>query len=310
MSNKTTEDFGRRDLDFNTPKVVDVLPEYFQSDNPKLIELLNAYMDYMDSDGGFRSDLRDLYKVRDIGSVPIDLLNSILEETGLGLTVDQLDDPRVIAQNFPDYFRYKGSLYSSKYFFRMLYGEEAEISYPKDQLFIVGESRIGPESLKLIQNGALYQVLSILIKSSQPISVWRELYKQFVHPAGFYLGGEVLAEGIVDLSASLNVMPDAIPDSDAGSIIVPSETTVEITAFADPLTILFDSDGETLRVNLAKSVDFYDSIYTPETFDSVYPSVFAIDNVNAITWDDSSTITWDNTVETFDQAWHDSAGAV
>src|SRR6056297_888526 len=100
MSNKTTEDFGRRDLDFNTPKVVDVLPEYFQSDNPKLIELLNAYMDYMDSDGGFRSDLRDLYKVRDIGSVPIDLLNSILEETGLGLTVDQLDDPRVIAQNF------------------------------------------------------------------------------------------------------------------------------------------------------------------------------------------------------------------
>jgi hypothetical protein len=60
-------------------------------------------------------------------------------------------------------------LYSAEGFFRAFYGEQPEIVYPKNNLFIVGESKVGPESLKYIQNGALYQVLSVLVRSGVPI---------------------------------------------------------------------------------------------------------------------------------------------
>lgn len=307
MTNKTIEDFGRRDLDFKTPKVVDVLPEYFRQDHPQLIELLEAYMDFLDSDGGINDDLRNILKARDIGSVSLEFLNFLLEETGLGLTTGQVADPRTIAQNFPDYFRYKGSLFSAKYFFRMLYGEEAEISYPKDQLFIVGESEIGPESLKFIQNGALYQVLSILVKSSQPISVWREQFKRFVHPAGFYLGGEVLAEGIVNLN--LNIMPTVVLDSDAGEISLVGVADVGLEAVSDPLTLLLTSpnEAEPYRVNTNKPMERFKDV-TLATLQLQYGSIYELSTANPFDFSDSDSdgIDFSNTIETMDQSPHDS----
>jgi len=308
-TNNTLEDFGRRSLDLKTPKVIEVLPEYFLEDNPQLINLLDAYNDYMDSDGGINDDLRNILKARDIGSVSLDFLNFILEETGLGITQDQLSDPRTIAQNFPDFFRYKGSLFSAKYFFRALYGEEVEISYPKDQLFIVGESEIGPESLRFIQNGALYQVLSVLVKSSQPISIWRELYKRYVHPVGFFLGGEVLAEGVVTIDCDLQ--PRVVLDSNAGQITFEGETFVTIEGVSDPTTVFIQSpDSDTLyRINLNKTIDQFDSA-TPAQLAGQYSTIFDQVTANAPTFDDSidsGGIDWSNTLETFDQASFDSA---
>jgi hypothetical protein len=307
MTNKSIEDFGRRDINFHNPKVVEVLPEYFQADNPQLITLLNSYQDFMDSDGSINDELRNVLKSRDIGSVSLDFLDFILDETGRGISGDQFEDPRTIARNFPSFFRYKGSKFSSVAFFRALYGEEVEISYPKDNLFIVGESEIGPESLRFMQDGKLYQTLSILIKSSRPISQWKTLYKKYVHPAGFYLGGEVLAEGIVSLD--LNAMPSAIPDTSAGQITLSSETVVAFDAVSDPLTLLITSpDSDTIyRVNSNKTMDKYDSATLADAA-TQYNSVFAIGDANGAVFSDSvdsTGVDWTNTIETFDQSDYD-----
>lgn len=305
MVNKTLEDFGRRDLDFKTPKVVEVLPDYFKEDAPKLIQLLEAYNDFLDSEGGFNDELRNVLKARDVDGVSLEFLNFILEEVGLGITQDQFVDPREVTRNFPDFFRYKGSLFSAQGFFRALYGEEVEISYPKDQIFIVGESQLGPESLRFIQNGALYQTLSILVKSSRPISQWRDLYKRYVHPAGFFLGGEVLAEGIVCLD--LEVMPDAVLDSDAGTITLSQVTTVPIEAISDPLTILIqspDSAGVEYRANINKSIDNFDSATLIDAT-TQYSTVFDMSDVNQPRFSDSVDspgVDWSNSIERFDQS--------
>lgn len=309
MPNKTLEDFDRRDLNFATSKVVEVLPEYFKEDNANLVNLLDAYMNYMDSDGGVADKFRNIMKARDIGSVSLDFLNFILDETGMGLTHDRFTDPRVIARNFPDFYRYKGSLFSVKAFFRSIYGEEVEVSYPKDQLFIVGESHIGPESLKFIQNGKLYQVLSILIKSSQPISQWKDLYKQLVHPAGFFIGGEVLAEGIVDLSISS--MPTALLDSNIG-LIVEGEASAGISAILEPMTAFIESpDSDTLyRINLEKTIVGGDSVSLSD-IDGQYTSIFEAGRANPFNYSDSSDssgIDMSNTLEGVDQSSFDSLG--
>lgn len=307
MTNNTLEDFGRRDLSFKVPKVVEVLPEHFGSEYPQLIALLEAYMEFMDSDGNVNDRIREISTVRDIDAVSIEFLNFLLEETGNGISADTFVDPREIAKNFPDFYRFKGSLFSAQSFFRALHGEEAEISYPKDQVFIVGESRIGPESLRFIQNGALYQTLSVLVRSSRPISEWQDLYKRYVHPAGFYLGGQVLAEGIVDLS--LVEMPRAIPDPAAAEVTVGGglDAVADITPNLgqDPLTAFIQSpDSDTqYRINLDKGIDLFDSV-TFADVDNQYDTIFDHSTINTVGFSDSHEspgITFSNTIENWSQ---------
>jgi hypothetical protein len=158
-----------------------------------------------DTTHGFDNTLHNLYQVLEtFKQLILTLLNQIFKEIGQGLvSADYFTDPRQAAGLLANFYKIKGSIYSAEGFFRAFYGEQPEIVYPKNNLFIVGESKVGAESLKYIQNGALYQVLSVLVRSGVPITKWRDIYKAFVHPAGFYLGGEVIIESIGDLKSKL-----------------------------------------------------------------------------------------------------------
>ena len=63
---------------------------------------------------------------------------------------------------------------------------------PKDKIFTLDDplSILGSKSSKKMQDGRLHQVLSHLIKTTVPLKDWEQLYKKFVHPAGFYLHAE------------------------------------------------------------------------------------------------------------------------
>ena len=47
---------------------------------------------------------------------------------------------------------------------------------------------------KRITNNGFYQLFALAIRSPRSIKKWREAYKDFVHPAGMYLEGDVLLE--------------------------------------------------------------------------------------------------------------------
>lgn len=310
MTNRVTEDFGRRNLDFHTPKVVEVLPEHFKGDYPKLIALLEAYYNYLDSDGNFNDDLRQLLRARDINGVSLQFLDYLLKETGGGITGDKFTDPRIIAQFFPDYFRLKGSLLSAQSFFRALYGEEVQISYPKDQVFIVGESLLGPESQRYIQDGRLYQTLSILVKSSHPISEWKELYKKYVHPAGFYLGSEVIIEGVVSLST--NPMPTAIPDSSASFVSVIGDATLTSDQPYEAMTGFYINPTTTdaYRIDLDKNVADIAGDSAGLVSDQ-YATILQIATPNSFNFSDSNDpigLDFSNDIDTFDRSYFDSSG--
>jgi len=178
--NQTLLDFNRRDINLTQSKVREVLPSYYLSEYPDLIKFLEYYYDWLDSDSvhGFDNIIQNLYKLRDLRSTELSFLNQVFYEIGQGLiSADYFVDPQLVGGLLANFYRIKGSLYSAEGFFRAFYGEQPEIIYPKNSLFIVGQSRIGPESLRFIQDGALYQVLSILVRSGIPITEWRDLYK-------------------------------------------------------------------------------------------------------------------------------------
>ena len=289
MKQRTETYFNRKSIDFRTSKVNQVLPEYFKEDYPNLIKFLEYYYDFMDSDGthSFNTDIRELMRAKDIESTSLDLLDNLFKEIGLGTSQNFFTDPRQEATLFAKFFRVKGSLYSAEGFFRSFFNEEAEISYPKNDIFKVGTSKIGAQSLKFLTNNTRYQIYSILIKTAQSVSKWSELYKQFAHPAGWYFEGEVSLEGLGDLIES-DGMPLPGPIDNLLTIVSSASTTnAPFTATTMRYETLADSDAGVEALNLNAIIDLYDHA-TVTQLNRSFIDVEDVMNLQSPTLDDSA----------------------
>lgn len=308
MVQQTLLDYNRRDINLTESKVKEVLPSHYLSDYPDLVKFLEYYYDFLDSDvnHGFDHTIQNLYKLRDLRSTELSFLNQVFYEIGQGLvSADFFVDPTLVANLLANFYRIKGSLYSAEGFFRAFYGEQPQIIYPKNSLFIVSQSQIGPESLRFIQNGALYQVLSVLVRSGVPISKWRDLYKTFVHPAGFFLGGEVLIESFTDLNSLL--MPEVIADSAAGLFGIETTTSTIPISFSS-ITLIVPDEGDIDSADerlVTTTIREYQSL-TIEELDRIYNDIEELLDANSPTFDDDSAsgnkaIKFSNNIETMDQ---------
>lgn len=317
----TVETINRRDVDFKTNKVKDILPEYFTAQYPQFVTFLEKYYDYLDSDQTYNFDtqIKGLFSARDIHDNSGNDLDNIFKEIGLGVAnSNYFKNPRYAARLLSIFYRVKGSLYSSEAFFKAFYGIDAEIEYPKRNLFIVGESLIGPESLKFIQDGALYQIYSILIRSEIPSAVWKELYKEFVHPAGFYIGSEVFFTGVANnLITISNTMPEVVADPNTGIVTFTNAAEMSIANSIDLTTLIAsDSAGVFIRTNPYDTMQPYSGM-TGTQIDAMYQSIIDLASINSFSFDEDSdaggrTMDMSNTIETFDQVkypWYDSDSA-
>lgn len=272
---KTLRDLDRLPISMKRSLVKEVLPEYFVAEYPNFITFLEAYYDNLDSDENFGDLIKDLYTIRDVEDNTLSQLDLMFKELALGISHTQFTTPREVIRNFAEFFRVKGTKYSTQGFFRAFFGEDVEIEYPKENLFIVGESELGIDGLDVLQDGGLYQVLSVLVKAPVSYATWGNLYRKFVHPGGFYLGAEVL---IQTTQTNLLTAPIVKLDSDAGEITF--ETTVSLlgTLTTSSDTTLIQTMGATSYVSGDSDQDFIwhnmnglletDSSYTDRNADS------------------------------------------
>ena len=242
---RTLKDLNRLPISMKKSLVKEVLPEYFFSEYPNLITFLDAYYEHLDSDTNIGDLINDLNTVRDAEDNTLRQLDLMFKEVGLGVSQNQFTSPREVIRDFADFFRVKGTKFSAERFFRTFFREDIEIEYPKNNLFVVGQSEIGLDSLDVLQDGALYQVLSVLVKAPISIATWEKLYRKFVHPAGFYLGAEVLI-----LTSQTNPLStvDVILDSDAGEITLESNINLLADLSVDNDTTIIQTMGHTQYV--------------------------------------------------------------
>lgn len=280
---------NRRPRNFLHRKVRDVLPEFFTQDYPNLVTFLEKYYDYLDSDdaSSFGNQLKQIYQTRDTQETPENLLSNLISEIAAGNTGDKFIDPNFYAQRIHELHRTKGSRFSIEEFFRAFFHENVEIEYPKKDIFTVGHdsagplSRIGAESNKFIQNNALYQVFSILVKSPLAQSTWLELYKKFVHPAGFYIAGSVQTD-VEAIGTLIAPISDSAP---VNPVIASSVLSAPIAPFTQ-LTALYDSaDGTSIRTSLDEIISKYQSI-TASQLGGFYENVKELITPNSFTFDD------------------------
>ena len=246
----TLRDDNRRELAFPTGRDVEkVLPDHFKTEYPKLVSFLKEYFHFEDSDGSPSRLVNDLFYARDINQVDESLLSYIEDELLLGQAYfEGFLDKRTAAKFSHNLYSTKGTKFSIQQFFRMFYGIDVEVDYPKKDVFTVGSSNIGAESIKFLTNNELYQTFAIRIISELSQKDWERPYKLFVHPAGMFVGSEVRLEntGLLNTSSPLSIV-----DSDAGSIDVVGFNTAlfsQVNQTTPEITGLLDSGGTTLRV--------------------------------------------------------------
>jgi hypothetical protein len=301
---------SRRDLGLQRGLVSGALPEHFTTSYPKLVSFLDTYYEFMrtDEDHGFDTSIANLIKSRDtLGNDLIALENAMSDLTNGQDYSSVISDPRLKSQLLANYYRSKGSLYSIELFFRWLYGQDVTVEYGKKSVFIVGESEIGPQSLKYIKNDELYQTFALLIKVGIPVSKWRDNYKRFAHPAGFYYQGEVVIESTIDLD--YRAMPIVVKDSNAGVLSVENTAaSVTIKPFTS-ITGLYpdslDADGDDERISFDRTIGSL-SASTIAEMDNVYNSIEDVIDANSPTFDEFDdgvikAVRFSSTIETFDQ---------
>ena len=281
------QDLNRRNISFSTSKVKEVLPEYFAESYPNLVTFLEKYYDYLEGENtsSFKREINNLFVARDPGQVDLDKLDFILREIGNGTKSSNFfQNPRLMTQLLARFYRVKGSLNSIEGFFRGFFGEEIVVEYPKRNMFIVGESEIGYESLKFIQDNRLYQIFSILIKTALSNIEYNDLYLRFVHPAGFYYASQVTLEN----QSAFNFLGSRLDSvRDEGSTVT--------TVFSDPSgfsfntnfaqeTGLLESDGVIYRSNIDQTLADFDGV----VLDRFYSTIDQVITPNSFTFDDSS----------------------
>ena len=248
---KTLTDLNRNELVFHQPVINPALPEYFQDQYPVFVTLLDKYYDWLVeyTDEGNRKpvgELQDISYLKDREVSPDRFLQYIFDELASGLAPDNFDIPRFIIKLMPFFYKTKGSTVSAQGFLKFLYGTDIELVYPKNQTFTIGTSEIGAESLKFIQDSYFYQIYSTLIRSDLPISVWKELYKKFVHPAGWELFAEVRFESVTTNTTLPTAMPIAALGAGAEIFTISGITNnLSINAVSGEanVTVIDDNDG-------------------------------------------------------------------
>jgi len=187
---------NRRELVLYDRKIEEVLPDHFKQDYPQFITFLEKYYEWNTSEESPAELVQHLFETKDIVETDETLLSFLEDELLLGESYFQgFADKRGAAKIAGNLYKTKGSELSIQQFFRSFFGEDPDVEYTNEKIFKLNNSEIGPLSNRFLTDDKLYQTFAILIKIGIPISVWREVYKLFVHPAGFYLAGQIQAVG-------------------------------------------------------------------------------------------------------------------
>jgi len=198
---RTLIDIGRREPNIREYVIEEALSQHIVESYPNFVKFLEGYFDFEETIESPSHLIQELFYTRDITQTDLQLLAFIEDELLLGQSYfEGFQDKRAAAKYSSTLYRSKGTKYSIQQFFRTFFAIDPDVVYTKEQIFNVGESRIGAESQRYLTDDKLYQQFAILIKSELSVSNWRKPYKLFVHPAGMYLGAEVQLVGVFDLN--------------------------------------------------------------------------------------------------------------
>lgn len=126
------------------------LPDFVRSDNPKFVLFLEKYYEWLESSNNALYEVKTLYDSKDLDLVDDYYLNEIVKEILPYFPKEILLDKSTFIKNIGSFYRSKGTPEAVKFLFRVLYNEDIEIYFPKEQVIKASDGKwVLPLSLRV-----------------------------------------------------------------------------------------------------------------------------------------------------------------
>ena len=169
--------------------VAEILPAFVGEDHRTFILFLKSYFEYMELRGKPRYEAVRLQKNFDIDETLDAFVDYFMQQYAVGfpLSLSSEMSERQLIKRINDFYAEKGGTISVSLLFRILFGKESEIDFPRERLFKLSEgdqkvistmyvsNTVSSASLNDIRGGIVvqypYNASNVPVKSGQPTAI-------------------------------------------------------------------------------------------------------------------------------------------
>jgi hypothetical protein len=136
--------------------VDDLMPEHVSNAYPGLMNAIKVYADFLEHENGSGHWLNTIDAQRDIDRIETELLTELQKEIGAPIPRQFAADPRKFYKRVTEYYRGRGTPSSIETFFRVLFNDDVEIYFPKEDMLIPSDGKWFDRTDDVITNPHLY----------------------------------------------------------------------------------------------------------------------------------------------------------
>ncbi len=127
---------------FNISSFVDdLVPEHIVTSYPELVQFIKVYCLYLEHSNKSAFYLNQLDQQRDIDMIEEELLTELQNEIGVPIPRNFAASPRVFYKHLVEFYKSRGTPESIKSFFKLIYNDEVEVYYPKEDMLIPSDGK-------------------------------------------------------------------------------------------------------------------------------------------------------------------------
>ena len=173
-----------------------LLPETLRGNAEKLVQFLEEYYNYLNGPNGPSLEINSVLLDKDLDYVSLKYLDSIQNLIASNVPNSRILDRVSLYKIIVKYYNSRGSEDNILTLFKILFNENASISYPKELLFEPSSSREKslPSHASKIQDSYYWQNFSYVVRASLDSSLWSDAFNNFMHPAGLQMFYELAVE--------------------------------------------------------------------------------------------------------------------
>lgn len=126
------------------------LPEFIRTDHQKFVTFLEKYYEWLEQNGGIIKETDNLRLSIDIDTAPESYIDGIIDYMMPYFPHHFMADRRLFVKKIHEFYSRKGSEEALKFAFRVFYGEEVDVYYPKQDILKVSDGKwINPLALRI-----------------------------------------------------------------------------------------------------------------------------------------------------------------
>jgi hypothetical protein len=144
------------------------LPDFIRADHPTFVALLKKYYEYMETNGKTLYENKRLYEYFDVDTTRQDLVKYFKSKIIPNFPEESELSTEKLVKAARDFYTKKGTPDSFKFLFRVLYGQEIEVYFPKQDILRASDGKWQlPQALRL----AISDTLTIIPSGNVNVTI-------------------------------------------------------------------------------------------------------------------------------------------